>query len=426
MIEEREYIQRRECVARSLKKSSIAVIHSANQAIRSNDTEYPYRQNSNFYYLTGFKEESATLLLLRGKRTIASYLFVQKKEKTLELWTGKRLGVKGAKKLFKYDAFFTSEEFEEKICELTKEYRHLYYDFALDERRASFLREKTKAYTSYMNIATIIEKERLLKSPAEIELIKKALTITKEAHHHAMVYAKELELEGQLQAEIEYIFKKRGAYSDAYTTIVACGNSANTLHYIANDKALKKSELILIDAGCEYEYYASDITRTIPVSGKFSPAQKELYEMVLEVEKEIISRVRPNILRSSLQKKSEELLCRGLVRLGILKGEVKNLLKKKEHKRFYPHGIGHWMGIDVHDSAPYRDEKGREIPLMVGMVMTIEPGIYIDKYDKSVPKRFRGIGIRVEDDILVTKDGYENLSKDIAKEVSEIENLSLL
>ncbi len=424
MIEEKEYKRRRERVANSLHKNSIAVLHSALPSIRSNDTEYLYRQNSNFYYLTGFREDNAVLLLMRGKTDIASYLFVQKREKRLELWTGKRLGVKDAQKKFRHDNVFISQEFEDRFNELSKVYQHLYYDFGLDEKRASFLRTKTKTYTSYRNIAPLIEKERLIKSPSEIKLIQKALVITQKAHHYAMSYAKELKLERVLQAEIECIFKKNGAYSDAYTSIVACANSANTLHYISNNKELVNNELLLIDAGCEYEYYASDITRTIPVNGKFTPTQKELYNMVLDVEKKIINMVRPGTFRSLLQKRSEELLCKGLIDLGILKGDLKKLLKKKKHKKYYPHGIGHWMGIDVHDPCPYKDEKGKEIPFTAGMVMTIEPGIYIDKEDRSVPKRFRGIGIRIEDNILVTKSSYKNLSQEIVKEVDEIESFS--
>ncbi len=421
IMKESEYQRRRECVSCSLKKNSLAIIFSARAQIRSNDTEFPYRQDSNFYYLTGFKEDNAILILRRGKRTTESYLFVQKKVKELELWTGKRVGVKAAKNSFKHDNIFISDRFEEKFLSFMKEHQYIYYDFTFEDKQVDFIREKTKHLSAHFNIATLIAKERLVKSPAEIKLIKKALEITKEAHHYAKDYASELSKESELQAGIEYIFKKNGAYSDAYTSIVACGNSANTLHYISNDKKLVDGELILIDAGCEYEYYASDITRTIPVNGKFSKAQKELYEMVLDVEKKIISMVRPNILRSSLQEKSEELLCKGLVSLGILKGDVKKLLQKKKHKKYYPHGIGHWMGIDVHDTSPYKDEKAKEIPLMPGMLMTIEPGIYIDKDDKNVPKRYRGIGIRIEDDILVTHEGYENLSKHIAKEISEIE-----
>jgi len=235
-----------------------------------------------------------------------------------------------------------------------------------------------------------------------------------------MKISAKLQYEYELQANIEYIFKKNGAYSDAYTSIVACGNSANTLHYINNDKKLIQGELILIDAGCEYEYYASDITRTIPVNAKFTKAQAEIYEMVLDVQKKIISMIKPNILRSSLQKKSEELLCQGMIDLGILQGEPKALLKEKAHKKYYPHGIGHWMGLDVHDECPYKKLNGKEIPLTPGMVMTIEPGIYLDEEDDNIPKKYRGIGIRIEDDILVTKNGYENLSKDIVKEIEDV------
>lgn len=264
---------------------------------------------------------------------------------------------------------------------------------------------------------------RLIKSSSEISLIKKAIEITKEAHHKAIAFNKIDKNEYQLQAELEYIFKKNGAYSDAYTSIVAGGNNANTLHYIDNNKKFKKDDLILIDAGCEYEYYASDITRTIPVSGKFTQAQEELYNLVLDVELEIIEMVKEGVKKSELQEKSENSLCEGMVKLGILQGDVKQLIKEKKHKKYYPHGIGHWMGLDVHDEALYFDKKNREIIFKEGMVLTVEPGIYCDKDDKSIPKKYRGIGIRIEDDILVTKDGYENLSKDIIKSVQDIEKV---
>ena len=404
-----------------MKRDSVALICSAKVQNRSNDTEFPYRQNSNFYYLTGFKEDNSALLIVKKKKSFQSYLFVQKKDKTLELWTGKRTGERRAKKLFRVDDVFTMDEYEKRVSQFLHKSRNLYFDFKVDDNRIDFLKEKMKHLPLHHNLASLIEKERLIKSVSEIALIKKALTITKEAHHKAMKVSRELKYEYELQAEIEYIFKKGGAYSDAYTSIVACGNSANTLHYIENSKNLVDGELILIDAGCEYDYYSSDITRTIPVNGKFSDAQKELYEMVLDVEKKVIEMIKPHIYRSDLHKASERLLCEGLVKLGILKGSVKKLLKKQKHKKYYPHGIGHWMGLDVHDEAPYKDEKGKELKLRSGMLMTIEPGIYIDKNDTSVPQKYRGIGIRIEDDILVTDIGYENLSKDIKKEISDIE-----
>ena len=396
---------------------------SGSYKTRSNDTEFPFRQNSNFYYLTGFREDNACLLFVKKKKKCKIILLVEKKDKTKELWNGKRVGEKVAKKRFLVDEVYTYEKLSDLLKENMLEKSTMYYDFDLDYSKVKILKRFTKNLSANKNIAKPIEAMRLIKSEAEIQLIKKALLITKEAHHRAMSLSSKLAYEYELQAEIEYVFKKNAAFSDAYTSIVACGNAANTLHYISNDKKLVAGELILIDAGCEYNYYASDITRTIPVSGKFSSVQKELYEMVLDVELSIIKMIKPDMKRSDLQRKSEELLCQGMVNLGILKGKVKKLLKKKAHKKYYPHGIGHWMGIDVHDECPYRDKRGKEISLKSGMVMTIEPGIYIDEKDKSVPKKYRGIGIRIEDDILVTSYGYDNLSKDIAKTIEEIESI---
>ena len=422
MIKEKEYTLRRKKLANSMDSFSLSIIVSAKMTTRSNDTEYPYRQNSNLYYLTGFKEDNSILVIIKKKKSFKSYMFVQKKDKTLELWTGKRSGEKLAKKLFNVSDVFTSDIFEEKIVELSKNIRALYYDFKIDDKRLGYIKSKTVNLAHYYNLASILGKQRLIKSKQEIKLIKKALSITAKAHHHAMKVSKELSYEYELQADIEHIFKRNGAYSDAYTSIVACSNNANTLHYIENSDKLKNGELILIDAGCEYDYYASDITRTIPVNGKFSDAQQELYEMVLDVEKQVIKMIKPGIYRSDLHKASERLLCEGMVKLGILKGSVKKLLKKSKHKKYYPHGIGHWMGLDVHDECPYKDENDKELKLVSGMVMTIEPGIYIDKDDMSVAKKYRGIGIRIEDDILVTRMGHDNLSKSIKKEIYEIED----
>ena len=424
MIHEQEYNTRRKALASSLKENSVAVLFSAKAQTRSNDTEYPYRQNSNFYYLSGFKEDNAALVILKKKKNYVTHLFVQKKDKTLELWTGKRVGAKKAKKLFKVDDVFVMEEFETKLLDYIKQSQNIYFDFSMNDERIDALHLKSKNFPIHENLAYLIGKQRLIKSEGEIALIKKALYITKEAHHYAMLNARTLQDESKLQASIEYIFKKNGAYSDAYTSIVACGNAANTLHYISNDKKLVNNELILIDAGCEYEYYASDITRSIPVTGKFTPAQKELYSMVLGVQLKIIGMIKSGILRTALQAESEMLLCQGMIRLGILKGSLKKLLKENAHKKYYPHGIGHWMGIDVHDESPYKTKKGKEIPLKAGMVLTIEPGIYCPKNDKSIPREYRGIGIRIEDDILVTKDGCENLSEGIAKTIAEIEELN--
>lgn len=423
MIKEQEYKKRRERFAKQMEKNSVAVFFSAEQKVRSNDTEYPYRQESNFYYLTGFKEDNSVLVFEKKNSETKIYLFVQKKDPLMELWSGKRLGEKAAKEIFSVDDIFTSEQFLIKAKEFLEEKTNLYYDFKIQNKNLEQIKQLGRNVIKLKDAAVIVQNMRLLKSSAEIALIKKALSITKDAHHQAMKLSKRLTFEYELQAEIEYVFKKNGAYSDAYTTIVASGDNANTLHYIDNDKVLKKGDLILIDAGCEYNYYASDITRTIPVSGKFTQAQKELYAMVLDVEKKIIKMIKPKVLRSELQDEAEKLLCQGMIELGILKGELKKLLKDKAHKKYFPHGIGHYMGLDVHDQNPYKDNKGKEIPLKAGMVLTIEPGIYLPKDDKKVPKKYRGIGIRIEDDILVTKEGHENLSREIKKEIKDIEAL---
>ncbi len=423
MIQEKEYAKRRARLASLLQPNSIALLCSAEPKIRSNDTEYPYRQNSNFYYLTGFTEPDAALVIIKGKKSFQTYLFVQPKDPQKELWNGSVLGVKKAKKRFLVDAVHSIEHLEAFLQKESEARSEFYYEFAQSTKAVQKVQQLSqKSYTRH-NLTKPIERLRLQKSPSEIALIKKGMEITKEAHHHAMQLAKEGMMEYELQAEFEYIFTKRGAYSDAYTTIVAGGNNANTLHYIKNDQKLEAGELILIDAGCEYSYYATDITRTIPVSGKFSDAQRELYSLVLDVEKTIISMIKPGVMRSDLQKVAERMLCEGMVRLGILQGSVKKLLKKKKHKKYFPHGIGHYMGIDVHDSCPYKTKKGKEIPLKPGMVLTIEPGLYLPKDDKKIPKKYRGTGIRIEDDILVTKEGCENLSADIAKEIEEIETL---
>ena len=410
MIHELEYKKRRQKILKRVSKNSITLLFSATPKIRSNDTEYPFRQNSNFYYLTGFREDNACLLLIKNRKKTKSILFVHKKEPQQELWNGKRLGKKEAKKRFLVDEIYDRDMLETILKSESKDKNTLYYDFKADK-------QKLENIKTYKDISYHIGLQRLIKSKSEIALIQKAIDITALAHHNAMNIDKTDMNEYQLQAEFEYIFKKNGAYNDAYTSIVAGGNSANTLHYIENNKTLKNNELILIDAGCEYNYYASDITRTIATNGRFTPAQKELYNMVLEVQLKIIEMIKPNILRTTLQKKAVELLTDGMIDLKILKGNRDKIIKKELYKKYYPHGIGHWMGIDVHDESPYKYKNGKEIALAKGMVLTIEPGIYIDKEDKDVPQKYRGIGIRIEDDILVTENGFKNLSLSIMKKI---------
>ncbi|MCK9492283.1 MAG: aminopeptidase P N-terminal domain-containing protein [Sulfurimonas sp.] len=419
MIKESEYKKRRTKLAKKLSNNSVALLFSAKAKVRSNDTNYLYRQDSNFYYLTGFKEDNACLVFLKSRKKIKTILFVQKKDAQEELWNGKRLGVVEAKKRFLFDEVRVSSDLKKSVKEFCKDKENLYFDFTKETPKIK--KSVKRNFIAHYDISIFIKEMRLIKSKAEIKFIKKAIKITKKAHHNAMKFKKIGSGENELLAKIEYTFKKNGAYSDAYTSIVACGDSANTLHYISNNKDLKNKELILIDAGCEYDYYASDITRTIPVNGKFTKAQRDLYELVLDTQKKVIEMIKPKILRSDLQKKAEILLVDGMIKLGIMSGKRNKLIKKLAHKKYYPHGIGHWMGLDVHDEAPYFDKNKKEIALRENMILTIEPGIYISKDDKNVPKKFRGIGIRIEDDIQVTKRSHKNLSKKIAKSIEEVE-----
>jgi len=411
----------------------VAIIASASLHIRSNDTEYPYRQNSDFYYLCGFEEDNAALVLIKTADAVKTILFVEAYDAEHALWNGARLGVEGAGARFSVDEVCDVATYSEAIQELLREHVTLYIDL-FDE--SPFLSQAKKGAAALHaqrgvkrhirtieDVTYLIRSMRLIKSPDEIDAIKKAVAITAEGHHEAMRKCRTGMAEYQLQAHMNYVFINGGATSEAYGAIVAGGNNANTLHYVDNRDTLKEGDLVLIDAACEWELYASDITRTFPVSGKFSGAQREVYEKVLDVQLRVIEAIKPGVKRDWLQTYSEELLCQALIDLGILHGELNALLEAKEHKKYAPHGIGHWMGLDVHDPCPYVDEAGESLIFVPGMVMTVEPGIYIRSDDESVEEKYRGIGIRIEDDILITEEGCENLSSMIAKTVDNIEKM---
>ena len=409
----------------------VAVLSAARMQTRSNDTEHPFRQESNFYYLCGFEEDNSALVFVKSGAVSKVLLFVQPKDETMELWTGKRTGVDAAKERFDVDEVHSIEAFENVVREELKNKKRLYLDLFSDDAKYEVVRQQCRHLVhdrssvvsprTFIDLTEMIQAMRLIKDEHEISLIREALAITKEAHHAAMRSAHPGVHEYTLQADIEYVFRQRGAHSNAYMTIVAGGNNANTLHYINNSDVFGADDLVLIDAGCEYKMYASDITRTFPVSGTYTPPQREVYEMVLDVQLRIIAMIRPGVTKKELQQMSELWLTEGMVRLGILSGEVGALMEAKKHKKYYPHGIGHWLGLDVHDPCPYVDENGEEMRFAPGMVLTIEPGIYIRSDDMEAPERYRGIGIRIEDDILVTEEGCENLSEGIAKSVEEVE-----
>jgi Xaa-Pro aminopeptidase len=433
-MNETVYKQRRDRLL-EMMNDGVAVLATARQQTRSNDTEHPFRQESNFYYLCGFEEDNSALVFVKSGDVARVLLFVQPKDETMELWTGKRTGVDAAKERFDVDDVHSIDAFENVVREELKNKKRLYLDLFSDDPKYVVVKKQCRHLVhdrssivsprTFIDITEMIQAMRLIKDEHEIALIREALDITKDAHHAAMRSAHPGVHEFTLQADIEYVFRHRGAHSNAYLTIVAGGNNANTLHYINNSDVFGADDLVLIDAGCEYKMYASDITRTFPVSGTYTRPQREVYEMVLDVQLRIIAMIRPGVTKKELQQKSELWLTEGMVKLGILNGEVGALMEAKKHKKYFPHGIGHWLGLDVHDPCPYVDENGDEIRFAPGMVLTIEPGIYIRADDMDVPQVYRGIGIRIEDNILVTHEGCENLSSGIAKTVDEIEALRL-
>lgn len=409
----------------------VAIVTAAMPAVRSNDTEHPYRQNSDFYYLTGFDESNSLLVLIKTHSETKTILYVEAYDEQYALWNGARHGIEKAKERFDVDEVRNVKNFPDEIKDILREHVNLYIDLfddseALSEAKlaARLLRETRgvkRHIRSFRDITHLIRSMRLIKSPEEIETIRRAVALTADAHHAAMKRSHPGMKEYQLQAEMAYVFVNGGGHTEAYGTIVAGGDNANTLHYVDNRDELHDGELVLIDAACEIELYASDITRTFPVNGRFSDSQREVYNAVLDVQLRVIDAIAPGVKRDWLQRYSEELLCEALIALGVLSGEREALMDAKEHKKYSPHGIGHWMGLDVHDPCPYVDEAGEALAFEAGMVMTIEPGLYFRADDESVPERYRGIGIRIEDNILVTEDGYENLSAMIVKTVEEIE-----
>lgn len=431
-MNETHYNTRRKKLLETIEEGVILLFASSTKT-RSNDTEYPYRQNSDFYYMCGFEEPNSILILLKTVEETRTILFVEERSAEGALWNGTCLGVDAAREKFCIDEVHDILAYSGLIKEILREHTVLYIDFLDDsaslklaQQSAKELRETRGVKRTIRTIhdATyLIRSMRLIKSPEEIDAIKQAIKITASAHHEAMKQCRSGMKEFELQAYMNYVFLSNGAHSEAYGAIVAGGNNANTLHYIDNRNTLREGDLVLIDAACEWELYASDITRTFPVNGKFTCAQRDVYEKVLEVQLHVIEAMKPGIKRDWLQKYSEELLCQALIDLGILVGEFNALLESKAHKKYAPHGIGHWMGLDVHDPLPYVDDAGESLVFQSGMVMTIEPGIYIRADDESVEEKYRGIGIRIEDDVLITDEGCENLSTMIAKNVVEIEGM---
>lgn len=432
MIEYQEYVERRHRLLSQLKPNSVVVISAAQLATRSRDTEYPFRQNSDFYYLTGFPEPDALLLLSNQDGEYTSILFCLPKDPQAEIWHGRRIGPDAAMQDFAMDEAYPLEDVEHALVELLEGHEHLYFAqgeqadldvqvFSSLEQLRNAPKQSRLAPHSLINIRPLLHTMRLIKSVSEIALMQQAADISVTAHKRAMIFAKPGAFEYQLQAEIEHEFAMQGAKAPAYGTIVGGGDNACILHYTENSDALKEGDLVLIDAGAEFQGYAADITRTFPVSGRFSEPQAQLYKVVLDAQLAAIDLVKPGNNLKAVGDKAIEVLTQGLLDLGILSGDLSQLIKDKAYQAFYMHGIGHWLGLDVHDVGHYKVD-GKDIAFEPGMVMTIEPGLYIAP-DAPVDEKWRGIGIRIEDNLLVTTDGHINLTAAMPKQIDEIEKL---
>ena len=407
---------------------AVAVFPSAPVYTRNNDVEHDYRQDSDFFYLTGF-DEPHSVLVMEGKERKAT-MFVRPRDPEREIWDGPRAGVDGVKSDFGADASFVVAELDAELPKLVQNHKRLYYrlgkDRPFDEKIIELVdRLRTRgrlgitAPTDVLDPGQILHEMRLYKHEADLEAMRRAAAITREAHVLAMGKTKPGMHEYEVEAILLDTFRRHGSERAAYGSIVGSGPNACILHYRANNRLMGSGELLLIDAGCEYGYYASDVTRTFPVSGKFSREQQAIYELVLEAQLASIAETKVGQTLEQIHRTSVEVITRGLVKLGLLAGEPEKLIEEEAYKPFYMHRTSHWLGMDVHDVGPYFID-GKPRKLDAGMVLTVEPGIYIAKdYDK-VPAEWRGIGVRIEDDILVTTAGPEDLTAGIPKTVDEV------
>jgi Xaa-Pro aminopeptidase len=415
---------------------AVAIIPAAHEVTRSYDTEYKFRQDNDFLYLTGFPEPDAVAVITPSSKKNPYMLFVRPRDPEMETWFGRREGVDGAKKNYGVDKALPIEKFAKEFGKMLDGHDKLYYRFGryewLDKLLLKYLsgqryRRLKTAYPPHTIIdpTILIGEMRLHKTPEEVALMQKAGDIAAEAHILAMQNCKAGMNESQIESIIEHHFRMSGASGAAYNSIIGGGENATILHYVENNRPLKDGDLLLIDAGCEYQGYASDITRTFPVNGKFTPAQRDIYDVVLDVQLKCIEATKTGTTVKQRQDLSIELLTEGMKKIGLLKGDTKKLIKKKAYFKYYMHGVGHYLGLDVHDAGRYfTDQKAKKSrPFEPGMVLTVEPGIYVPPDDKDAPAKYRGIGVRIEDDVLVTESGNVNLTAKVPKHAEEIEEI---
>ncbi len=428
-----EYQNRRQALLAKMAPGSAAIIFAAPEATRNADSEYPYRQSSDFWYLTGFNEPEAVLILVKSDENHNhSVLFNRVRDLTAEIWFGRRLGQDAAPAKLGIDKALPFDDINEQLFLLLNGLDVVYHaqgyyayadeivNRAMETLRNGF-KKNLSAPDTLIDWRPIVHEMRLFKSPEEIAVMRRAGEITAKAHTRAMEKCRAGLFEYHLEGEIHHEFNRHGARYPSYNTIVGSGENACILHYTENESQLRDGDLVLIDAGCEYQGYAGDITRTFPVSGKFSKEQREIYDIVLAAEYKALEILGPGSSMQAATEGAVRVMIAGLVNLGILNGDVDTLFSEQAHRPFFMHGLSHWLGMDVHDVGHY-GSVDRSRTLEPGMVITVEPGLYIAP-DADVPEAYRGIGIRIEDDILITTDGIEIFTGDVVKEADDIEAL---
>ncbi|HYD47890.1 MAG TPA: aminopeptidase P N-terminal domain-containing protein [Terriglobales bacterium] len=423
------YAERRRSLMERLGPRAAALFVSSPEQVRSNDVDYIFRQDNDLLYLTGFGEPGSACLLLPGAAE-EFILFVRPRDPERETWTGKRAGVEGALERYHANAAFPIEELDTKVRELAAEREQLFYAVGanreLNDKVLGWLRQwqaqrprSGSGPIALIDPRDLIHEMRLIKSAEELEAMRHAAAVGADGHLQALQATRPGLYEYEIEALIDYTFRRRGAAAPAYPTIVAGGANATILHYISNDQRLRDGDLLLIDAGADVDGYCSDITRTFPIGTNFTAPQRELYELVLQAQREAIAAVGPGASFEAPHQRVLEVLVEGLLQLGILRGAAAEIIEKQEYRRFFMHRTSHWLGMDVHDVGHYKSGDAPRL-LEPGMVLTIEPGLYIPQDCEDVEPRYRGIGIRIEDDVAVTASGHEVLTAAVPKEVPEL------
>ncbi|MEW6354674.1 MAG: Xaa-Pro aminopeptidase [Pseudomonadota bacterium] len=429
----KEFAKRRRQLMHMMGDGAIAILPTAPVRLRNRDVEYPYRPDSDFYYLTGFPEPEACAVLIPGRKQGEYILFNRERDEQMEIWNGRRAGQEGACAEYGADDAFPITDIDDILPGLMEHCDRVYYTMGthpeFDQSVMTWvnqIRKKSRAGSQppreFVALDHLLHEMRLFKSPAEVKAMRRAAQISAAAHRRAMQVCRPGLMEYQIEAELRHEFMRAGSRAPAYNPIVGGGANACILHYTENNAPLNDGELLLIDAGAEYDGYAGDITRTFPINGRFSPAQREIYEIVLEAQLAAIDKVRPGNHWDEPHEAAVRALTQGLIRIGLLKGKLATLIKEQAYRRFYMHRTGHWLGMDVHDVGSYKEGDAWRL-LEPGMVLTVEPGLYIAAGSKGVPKKWWNIGVRIEDDVLVTRNGPDVLSKDAPKSIADIEAL---